>query len=136
MVERTGCSATAPPRSASASAATVSADACLPTPTWRWPAERGDGQRRPVACRSMGNSILGHRVTRREDPAMLTVGGTYVDDLAPQDALFVTFVRSTMAHATITELDISEALESPGVVGVYTIDDLDLADVSPMPMLA
>jgi carbon-monoxide dehydrogenase large subunit len=84
----------------------------------------------------MGNSILGHRVTRREDPAMLTVGGTYVDDIAPEGALFVTFVRSTMAHATITELDVTDASEAPGVVGVYTADDIDLPDVAPMPMLA
>lgn len=67
---------------------------------------------------------------------MLTVGGTYVDDIPPDGALFVTFVRSTVAHATITELDISEALEAPGVVGVYTADDIDLPDVTPMPMLA
>ena len=67
---------------------------------------------------------------------MLTVGGTYVDDIAPDGALFVTFVRSTMAHATITELDIAEALEAPGVVGVFTADDIDLPDVLPMPMLA
>jgi carbon-monoxide dehydrogenase large subunit len=84
----------------------------------------------------MGNSILGHRVTRREDPAMLTVGGTYVDDIPPDGALHVTFVRSTMAHATITELDIAEALEAPGVVGVFTAEDIDLPDVLPMPMLA
>jgi len=81
----------------------------------------------------MGNSILGHRVTRREDPAMLTVGGTYVDDIALEGALFVTYVRSTMAHATITELDVSEALEAPGVVAVITAEDLDLPDLSPMP---
>ena len=44
-------------------------------------------------------SILGHRVLRREDPALLTTGGTYVDDLDLPDAAFVTYVRSTMAHA-------------------------------------
>jgi carbon-monoxide dehydrogenase large subunit len=85
----------------------------------------------------MGNSILGHRVTRREDPAMLTVGGTYVDDIAPEGALFVTYVRSTMAHATITELDVTDAAGAPGVVGVFTADDIDLPDIEPMmPMLA
>src|SRR3954447_21147444 len=80
----------------------------------------------------MGNSILGHRVTRREDPAMLTVGGTYVDDIAPEGALFVTYVRATVAHATITELDTSEAVAAPGVVAVITAADLDLADLTPM----
>ena len=67
---------------------------------------------------------------------MLTVGGTYVDDIPPEGALHVTFVRSTMAHATITELDIAEAVDAPGVVAVYTAADIDLDDVVPMPMLA
>ncbi len=81
----------------------------------------------------MTNSILGHRVVRREDPALLTVGGSYVDDLAPQGALFVTFLRSNMAHARIVELDVDEARQLPGVVAIITADDLDLADLVPDP---
>jgi hypothetical protein len=34
-------------------------------------------------------SILGNRVLRTEDPRLLTVGGTYVDDLALDDAAHV-----------------------------------------------
>ena len=44
-------------------------------------------------------SILGHRVLRREDPKFLTVGGTYVADLALEGSAHLTFVRSSMAHA-------------------------------------
>ncbi|HVN51756.1 MAG TPA: molybdopterin cofactor-binding domain-containing protein, partial [Acidimicrobiales bacterium] len=80
-------------------------------------------------------SILGHRVLRREDPALLTSGGTYVDDLDLPDAAFVTYVRSTMAHARLTEVDVSEALDMPGVLAVVTIADLGLDDLGPaMPM--
>jgi aerobic carbon-monoxide dehydrogenase large subunit len=77
-------------------------------------------------------SILGTRVVRTEDPRLLTVGGTYVDDLrAPElsGAAQVTFVRSPVAHALITEIDTSAAREEPGVVAVYTATDLD--DVAP-----
>jgi aerobic carbon-monoxide dehydrogenase large subunit len=42
-------------------------------------------------------SILGNRVQRVEDPRMLTVGGTYVEDV-PVDAAWVHFVRSEYAH--------------------------------------
>jgi carbon-monoxide dehydrogenase large subunit len=80
-------------------------------------------------------SILGHRVLRREDPALLTSGGTYVDDLDLPDAAYVTYVRSTVAHARITEIDVSEALAMPGVLAVVTAADLgfdDLAAAMPM----
>lgn len=82
----------------------------------------------------MGNSILGHRVLRREDPALLTTGGTYVDDLGVVDdpalagAVFVTFLRSSVAHARFT-VDVTEARTAPGVVAVVTIDDLDALGV-------
>jgi aerobic carbon-monoxide dehydrogenase large subunit len=73
-------------------------------------------------------SILGNRVVRREDPKFLTVGGTYVDDLRDprlDGAGYVTYVRSTMAHARILGVDVSEALTAPGVVRVLTAADLD-----------
>jgi aerobic carbon-monoxide dehydrogenase large subunit len=79
-------------------------------------------------------SILGTRVVRTEDPRLLTVGGTYVDDLrVPElaDAVRVTFVRSPIAHARITGLDTTAAREAPGVVAVLTIQDMD--DLTPPP---
>lgn len=50
-------------------------------------------------------SILGTRVVRTEDPRLLTVGATYVDDLRLPElagAARATFVRSPLAHAVIT----------------------------------
>jgi len=79
-------------------------------------------------------SILGTRVVRTEDPRLLTVGGTYVDDLrepALEQAARVTFVRSPIAHALITGIDVSAAREAPGVVAVLTAADLD--DLPPPP---
>jgi carbon-monoxide dehydrogenase large subunit len=79
-------------------------------------------------------SILGTRVIRTEDPRLLTVGGSYVDDLrVPElaDAARITFVRSPVAHALITGIDVSAAREAPGVVAVLTVQDMD--DLTPPP---
>ncbi len=66
-------------------------------------------------------------VTRREDTRFLTGQGQYVDDIAPQDGLHAFFLRSPVAHAEITELDVSEALEAEGVHCVLTQADLEAA---------
>src|ERR1017187_1018136 len=79
-------------------------------------------------------SILGTRVVRTEDPRLLTVGGTYVDDLRVPElagAAQVTFVRSPMAHALITGIDASAARAAPGVVAVLTYRDIN--DIPPPP---
>lgn len=80
-------------------------------------------------------SMIGTSVVRKEDPELLTVGGKYVDDLAPADALHATFVRSIMAHANIAGVDASEALAMDGVEAVFTADDLNLEGEAPNPML-
>jgi carbon-monoxide dehydrogenase large subunit len=75
---------------------------------------------------------LGNRVLRREDPKFLTTGGVYVDDLtepALEGALHATYVRSQVAHGTITSIDISDAIGMPGVVAIYTAADLGLQPV-------
>src|SRR3954468_2525085 len=87
-------------------------------------------------------SILGNRVLRKEDPKFLTVGGTYVDDVALDGALHVHYVRSTLAHARILSIDTADAAAAPGVVAVITAADVDLAPLStnnpgmPRPLLA
>ncbi len=82
----------------------------------------------------MAGSILGNRVLRKEDPKFLTTGGVYVDDLTNEallvGALYATYVRSTVAHANILGIDVSEALQSPGVVAIYTAQDLQLEPVA------
>jgi aerobic carbon-monoxide dehydrogenase large subunit len=79
-------------------------------------------------------SILGTRVLRTEDPKFLTTGGVYTEDLVDErldGACHVFFVRSPVAHARINSIDVSAALEAPGVVAVYTA--ADLADLPPIP---
>src|SRR6266702_6888915 len=72
-------------------------------------------------------SILGTRVLRTEDPRFLTTGGVYTEDLTDErlaGACHVFFVRSPVAHARISGIDKTAALAAPGVLGVYTADDL------------
>jgi aerobic carbon-monoxide dehydrogenase large subunit len=80
-------------------------------------------------------SILGTRVIRTEDPRFLTSGGVYTDDMRLPGACHVHFVRSAVAHARIRSVDVSAALEAPGVIAAFT--GADLADVPlakpPMP---
>jgi aerobic carbon-monoxide dehydrogenase large subunit len=82
-------------------------------------------------------SILGTRVLRTEDPKFLTTGGVYTEDVVDErldGACHVFFVRSPLAHARINSVDVSAALEAPGVVAVYT--GADLADLAPIPPFA
>ena len=76
-------------------------------------------------------SILGTRVIRTEDPRFLTTGGVYTDDMRLPGACHVHFVRSAVAHARIRSVDVSAALEAPGVIAAFT--GADLADLPPAP---
>ncbi len=80
-------------------------------------------------------SILGNRVLRKEDPKLLTVGGSYVDDMALEGACWVAYVRSPIAHARVEGIDLAIARGAPGVLDVVTASDLELAPLPPeMPM--
>jgi carbon-monoxide dehydrogenase large subunit len=63
-----------------------------------------------------------------EDPTLLKGEGTYIDNLPIEGALHLAFVRSPIAHATIRSIDMTDARAMPGVVGVYSADDLDFPD--------
>src|SRR4051794_10675137 len=79
-------------------------------------------------------SILGTRVVRTEDPLFLTRGAVYTDDLTDErltGALHATFVRSQVAHGRLLSVDTSAALAAPGVVAVFTADDIDLNPLPP-----
>jgi aerobic carbon-monoxide dehydrogenase large subunit len=79
-------------------------------------------------------SILGTRVLRTEDPKFLTTGGVYTEDVVDDrlaGACHVFFVRSPLAHARITGIDVSGALEAPGVIAAFT--GADLADLPVIP---
>ncbi|MBI2708562.1 MAG: xanthine dehydrogenase family protein molybdopterin-binding subunit [Actinobacteria bacterium] len=74
----------------------------------------------------MPGSILGNRVPRVEDPDLLLGRSQYVDDLPLDGALHLAFVRSQIAHGHLAGIDTAEAAQMPGVVAVFTADDLGL----------
>jgi carbon-monoxide dehydrogenase large subunit len=76
--------------------------------------------------------VIGSRLRRREDPALLTGEARYVADLNVPGALHLAFVRSTAAHARITDIDLSAATAMPGVVAAYTGAELK-DDWAPLP---
>src|SRR5262249_15348887 len=61
---------------------------------------------------------VGQRMPRTEDQRMITGHGRYVDDLSRPGMLHAAFVRSTVAKGRIVDLDVSEALQAPGVIAV------------------
>ncbi|HJQ77346.1 MAG TPA: xanthine dehydrogenase family protein molybdopterin-binding subunit [Acidimicrobiia bacterium] len=78
-------------------------------------------------------SFLGAPVQRREDPALVSGTARYVDDLASVGTLYLALVRSPFAHADITGIDISAAVDSPGVWAVITPEDVAGVAMPPTP---
>ncbi len=78
------------------------------------------------------SSLFGASVKRREDPRLITGKGLFTDDVRIPGLLTLKFLRSPHAHARIIDIDVSKALAMPGVVAVYT--GQDLADkLAPVP---
>ncbi len=80
-------------------------------------------------------SLVGVPVRRVEDPTLLRGEGTYIDNLVIDGALHLAFVRSPIAHAAIRSIDLADARAMPGVVAVYSADDLDFPNHSGMMQL-
>ena len=74
----------------------------------------------------MPGSILGTAVRRIEDPDLITGASSFVGNLALPGLTHLAFVRSPVAHARITGIDIAAAAAAPGVLAVLTAADLDL----------
>jgi carbon-monoxide dehydrogenase large subunit len=68
--------------------------------------------------------LVGRRVPRLEDRALLRGEGRYLDDIKLPGTLHVAFVRSPHAHALLRSIDSAEARAMGGVVAVYTAADL------------
>ncbi|CAJ1502945.1 xanthine dehydrogenase family protein molybdopterin-binding subunit [[Mycobacterium] burgundiense] len=67
----------------------------------------------------------GTRMARVEDTRLLTGHGTFVDDVTRPGMLHACFVRSPFARAKINSIDASAALALPGVIAVFTAEDIN-----------
>ena len=79
------------------------------------------------------NGVIGSRMLRKEDPALLTGEAVYTNDMKVPGALHLAVLRSDEAHARIVSIDTSAAAELPGVHSVYTGEDLMDLWAAPMP---
>lgn len=69
-------------------------------------------------------ALVGTPVKRREDPRLITGQATYVDDIKLTGMLHMAVVRSPYGHARINSINTEAARNHPGVVAVYTAEDL------------
>ena len=69
-------------------------------------------------------TMIGASIKRREDPRLITGQATYVDDIKLIGMLHMTVLRSPYGHARITSIKTQAARNHPGVVAVYTAEDL------------
>ena len=79
---------------------------------------------------------IGQPATRIEDNRFLSGKGSYVEDINIKGQTYAAFVRSPHAHATISSINISEANSLPGVLGIFTVEDLKADGIGNLPCAA
>jgi len=78
----------------------------------------------PTPPRAEERKVLGHPVPRIEDRPLVTGHGLYAGDVSFPHQLHMRVVRSSHAHARLIAVDIAAARAHPGVVAVWTADDI------------
>jgi len=68
---------------------------------------------------------IGQPVERFEDPRLLRGEGRFIHDLVAPGMAHLAYVRSPHARARIRAVDAAPALALPGVLGVFTVEDLE-----------
>lgn len=73
---------------------------------------------------------------RSEDEPLITGHGRFTDDLSVPDQVYAVFVRAQVGHATIRNVDLTEARGMPGVLNIFTGKDLAAEGLGPIPPVA
>ena len=71
-------------------------------------------------------NVVGQPLRRKEDERLVTGRTRWTDSVTAPGLLHVMILRSPMAHARLTRVDVSAALQRPGIVAAYT--GMDLTD--------
>src|SRR5438445_13129292 len=84
---------------------------------------------------------IGRRMRRVEDERLITGRGRFAGDIKLEGLVHIAFCRSGLPHAHIGAIDTSAAKAMPGVIAVWTADDLPktadgLSDWGPDDMVA
>jgi len=72
----------------------------------------------------MSTRTFGEPIKRNEDRRLLTGQALFIDDVELPGMLHAAFLRSQVAHARILKIDVTRALQRPGVVAAYVAGDL------------
>jgi aerobic carbon-monoxide dehydrogenase large subunit len=72
----------------------------------------------------MEQTYIGAPIRRREDFRLLTGQATFTDDIKLPQMLHAAILRSPHAHARLTDIDATRALAIPGIVAVFTFQDI------------
>jgi carbon-monoxide dehydrogenase large subunit len=67
--------------------------------------------------------MIGQPLPRVEDRRFVTGNGKYTDDLQIEGQTYAAFLRSPHAHAGLLSVDVSAALDAPGVIAVLVGQD-------------
>ncbi|MEX0637703.1 MAG: xanthine dehydrogenase family protein molybdopterin-binding subunit [Burkholderiales bacterium] len=81
----------------------------------------------------MGAPLIGARIERKEDYRFLTGAGQYTDDVTLPRQTHAAFVRSPHGHAKIKSVNAAKAKAAPGVLAVYTGEDIAAAKLGGLP---
>ncbi len=74
--------------------------------------------------RSATTGWIGESIDRHEDDRLLTGVEPFVADVELPGQLVATIVRSPVAHGALRSVDVSAARANPGVVAVFTAEDI------------
>ena len=73
--------------------------------------------------------MVGQALKRREDPKLIQGKGNFLDDIKLHGMTHAAVLRSPYAHAKIKSIDTSKAKALPGVIAVFTGEDM--TDINP-----
>lgn len=76
---------------------------------------------------------IGKPMRRIEDARLLSGQGRFTDDVSLPGQAYAAFFRSPHAHARIARIDTGAARAAPGVIAVYTGEDIIAGGIGPVP---
>ncbi len=83
----------------------------------------------------INRTATGQAKRRKEDFRFLTGNGSYTADMAFDGQTEAVVMRSPHAHAQILSIDTTEARSCPGVIAIFTSDDIEAAGLGTIPCL-
>ena len=77
-----------------------------------------------TADTAVRQASVGTSLRRKEDSRLVTGRTTWTDNINLPGLLYMAILRSPMAHARITRIDVSPALTRPGVVAAFSANEI------------